>query len=319
MTMTLELRVTATETIARDVRTITLSQGDGASLPAWQPGAHLEVQLPGELVRHYSLCSDPADADQWRIAVLHEPEGRGGSAFLHTSLRVGDRLAASVPRDNFGYTPGAHPQLFVAGGIGITPLLPMLRAAERAGADWRLLYLGRSLASMGFTDELAGYGDRVIVHPRDTAGAFDLAAGLDELDGALQGPQVYVCGPNRMIDAALEWSENDPARSERLHLERFTGDGAGVREGDEAFVVEIADGTEVEVAADESILAALTRCGVPALNSCQEGICGTCETTVIEGVPDHRDSLLSEDERAANETMMICVSRCLGKRLVLDL
>lgn len=250
---------------------------------------------------------------------------------MHDRLRPGDTVQVRGPRNNFPIQPGDGPLLFIAGGIGITPLLPMLAAAQQAGRDWRLLYLGSTRASMAFQEELAGYGDRVAVLADDEGGFVpitrrlaDLGVDLGEdlgLDGADPGtaPHLYACGPTPLLDELVSWAETrDPAR---LHLERFVSgrDSVGPLETDTAFTVETADGQVVEVAADQSILDALDQAGVPVLSSCREGTCGTCETTVLEGVPDHRDDLLSEDEKASGETMLICVSRCAGRRLLLDL
>jgi ferredoxin-NADP reductase len=308
----LELVVADKQLIAERVASLTLRTVSGADLPEWEPGAHIDLHLPGGLIRQYSLCSDPVDRSCWRIGVLKELSGRGGSDTMHDTVQPGDVLTATGPKSNFSYQHGVDDVLFIAGGIGVTPILPMVRAAEQAGANWRMLYLGRNRTSMAFLTELDAYGDRVTVHTSEDGGTLPLGRGIAA--SGLRNPQVYACGPASLLDAL---GEGLPA--DRLHVERFTGDGTGARDTDTAFIVETTDGTEIEVAADETILAAITRCGVPALNSCQEGICGTCETVVLGGTPLHRDSLLSEEERASNETMMICVSRCVGDRLVLEL
>lgn len=310
--MSVQLRVVGRDTVADRVAAFTLGRVDGGALPAWVPGSHIDLTLPGGIIRQYSLCSDPADSGVWRVAVLHEPEGRGGSVAAHHHLQVGSVVHADGPRDNFGFAASATDVLFIAGGIGITPILSMVHAAQTAGANWRLLYLGRSLESMSFLSELEGYGDRVTVHPSEARGRIALVEAIAST--GLTNPEVFACGPERLLEALAECC---PAES--LHVERFTGDGDGIQESDTAFIVETSDGTEIEVAADETILAAMTRCGVQALNSCQEGICGTCETVVLDGIPIHRDQVLSDEERESNETMMICVSRCVGKRLVLEL
>lgn len=310
--MSIPLQVLTRETVTERVVAFTLGRADGGTLPSWQPGAHIDLRLPGEMIRQYSLCSDPADNSSWRVAVLHEPDGRGGSVAAHEQLWPGVNVSAEAPRDNFGFRADASEVLFIAGGIGITPILPMVRAAEAVGANWRLLYLGRSRESMSFLPELTPYGGRLTLHPRAELGSLVLAHAV--ASSGLIDPEVYACGPERMLDALAECC---PAP--RLHVERFSGNGIGAEATDAAFTVETSDGTEIEVAADETILAAMIRSGVPALNSCQEGICGTCETVVIDGTPLHRDQLLSDEERASNETMMICVSRCVGKRLVLEL
>src|SRR5690554_6509104 len=298
--------------IADRVASIVLQAADGGDLPDWQPGSHIDLHLPGGLIRQYSLCSDPADRSSWRIGVLRELSGRGGSDAMHDAVGVGDMLSAVGPMNNFGFQAGADDVLFIAGGIGVTPILPMVRAADQVGANWRMLYLGRNRNSMGFLSELEAHGDRVTVHTSEDGGTLPLGRGIAA--SGLSDPLIYACGPASLLDALAEgW----PA--ERLQVERFTGDGTGALDTDTPFTVETADGNEIEVAADETILAAMIRSGVPALNSCQEGICGTCETVVLAGTPLHRDSLLSEEERASNETMMICVSRCVGDRLVLEL
>ncbi|GAB4098425.1 PDR/VanB family oxidoreductase [Sinomonas halotolerans] len=318
-----ELEVTRVREEADGVVGLTLTDPLGGELPAWEPGAHAEVVLPNGLVRHYSLCSDPTDRRRWRVAVLREAAGRGGSAFVHDELRPGTKVRARLPRQGFAF--GADgPVLFIAGGIGITPLLPMMRAAEGAGIAWRLVYLGRSRARMAFLGEIAalhsaaGGGGRVTVHASGESGPFDLV-GL--IDGLAAGETVYACGPERLL-AALEEHPVLAAEPGRLRTERFApGNGAPPGPGpqDRAFMVETSDGTEVLVPPGVSILDALDAAGFRTLSSCRSGTCGTCETPVLAGVPDHRDSLLTDDERAAGETMMLCVSRCSGERLVLDL
>lgn len=320
MTHELSLRITGRTLVADGVVALDLARADGGALPEWQPGAHIELALPGDFVRQYSLCSDPAARESWRVAVLYEPDGRGGSVVVHDQLAVGDTVPAGLPRNNFvtqdaapWLSGAAGPVMFVAGGIGITPILPMLRAAEASVIDWRLLYLGRRLETMAFHEELAEFGSRVQLHPRDSHGPLALAVELDDLCDA--DATVFACGPQRLLETVESWCANSHAR---LHVEKFTPVEA-IREGDTAFEVELGDGTLVEVGADESILTALTRCGIPALNSCQEGNCGTCETFILEGVAEHRDNVLSEEDRALGESMMICVSRARTPRLVLDL
>lgn len=289
----IEVAVARKDVVADGVVALTF---DGPSLPPWAPGAHVDVELRPGLVRQYSLCGAPSE---WRVAVLREPAGRGGSAHVHDSLTVGDRVRVSPPRNTFPLKPAAR-YLFIAGGIGITPLLPMLAAVAAQGADWRLRYGGRSWESMAFLPELAVYGDRVCARP----GPIDLS----DVDS---GAEVYCCGPEPLLSAVE--ARCDPAR---LHVERFAP--KPVR-GDR-FEVELArSGRVLTVPEDRSILSVLLDAGVPVLSSCQEGTCGTCETDVLAGTPEHHDSLLTEEERAAGETMLICVSRAAGGRLVLDL
>jgi len=289
----IDVVVAAKEVVADDVVSLTLS---GASLPSWTPGAHIDLESRLGLVRQYSLCGTPGDP-AWRVAVLREPDGRGGSAYVHDALAVGDRVRVSEPRNTFPLEP-ASSYLFIAGGVGITPILPMIAAV--GDAPWRLLYGGRTWESMAFLPSLAEYGDRVCARP-----------GLIDLSEVDSGATVYCCGPEPLL-AAVE-ARCDPAR---LHVERFTPRPVN----GSPFEVELAQsGRVVPVPADRSILSALLDAGVEVLSSCQEGTCGTCETDVLAGTPEHHDSLLTEDERAAGETMMICVSRSAGGRLVLDL
>ncbi|MDQ0584561.1 PDR/VanB family oxidoreductase [Streptomyces rishiriensis] len=305
-----ELVVERREFAADGVLALTLRHPLGEPLPAWEPGAHVDLVLGPGLERQYSLCGDPADRRTWRIAVLREPAGRGGSAHVHERLQPGDKVRVRGPRNHFALRP-AERYRFVAGGIGITPVLPMLAAAEAAGAEWSLLYGGRTRASMAFVGELARYGDRVTIAPQDETGLLDLGAVLDALP---EGTLVYCCGPGPLLDAV---EERCPVGA--LRVERFQAKEQPVEEGGE-FEVELArSGRTLTVAAGVSVLDTVRAAGVEVLYSCTEGTCGTCETDVLEGTPEHRDSVLSPQEREAGETMMICVSRCRGRKLVLDL
>ncbi|MFJ9005705.1 PDR/VanB family oxidoreductase [Streptomyces canus] len=308
----------AARTLAADgVVSLTLRRPDGGMLPAWTPGAHIDVLLDGDadgLVRQYSLCGHPAERGVWQIAVLREPEGRGGSAYVHDHLREGSTVRVRGPRNNFPLRPATR-HLFVAGGVGITPILPMVEAAEAAGADWCLLYGGRTRTSMAFLDRLAPHGDRVLVRPQDEYGLLDLAA---HLGVSKEGTLVHACGPEPLLRAVQEQCAGWPPGT--LGVERFapvatTGTGAAT-----AFELELArSGLTLTVPPDRSVLDTVEEAGVTVDFSCREGTCGTCETDVLDGTPDHRDSLLTEDERAAGDTMLICVSRSCGPRLVLDL
>lgn len=300
---------------AEGVISLTLRHAEGADLPAWQPGAHLDLLLADGMERQYSLCGDPADRSAWRIAVLREPEGRGGSVYVHDSLPVGSPLRVRGPRNNFPLRPAAR-YLFIAGGIGITPILPMLHAAQAAGAQWSLLYGGRRRASMAFAEELAArFGERVSLRPQDETGLLDLP-------GYLGAPRpdtaVYCCGPGPLLDAVSDYCDKDgwpePA------MERFEPKEQEAGLENRPFELVLSrSGRTLTVPRDASVLETVRAAGVEVLYSCTEGTCGTCETDVLEGEPEHRDSLLTAQERAAGETMMICVSRCRGERLVLDL
>lgn len=305
-----ELVVTEREFVADGVLSLTLRHPLGEELPAWEPGAHVDVVLGGGLERQYSLCGDPADRRAWRIAVLREPNGRGGSSYVHEQLGAGDKVRVRGPRNHFALAPAARYR-FVAGGIGITPILPMLAATQAAGADWTLLYGGRTRESMAFTGELERYGDRVTIAPQDECGLLDLDS---VLTGVPAGTLVYCCGPGPLLDAVEVRCPAGLLRVERFRpkVQETVGDGE--------FEVELArSGRTLTVPADVSVLDTVRGAGVEVLFSCTEGTCGTCETDVLEGTPDHRDSVLTDEEREAGETMLICVSRCLGKRLVLDL
>jgi ferredoxin-NADP reductase len=307
------LRVVGKDTVAEDVVAVTLDDPAGARLPDWTPGAHIDLVLPDGTTRQFSLCGDRWAADTYRIGVLREPHGRGGSAFVHDTLRVGDRVGIGGPRNNFPLVP-ADRYLFVAGGIGITPLLPMIRQAHLLGADWRLLYGGRRRASMAFLRELADYGDRVTVVPQDECGLLDLAW----LAQPVPDTHVYCCGPAPLLTAVERSCAEWPPYS--LHSERFTPKEFGVPARTEPFEVELRrSGGTVTVTADTTVLRAVRQAGVGVLSSCQQGTCGTCETGVLAGVPDHRDSILADHERAAGDRMFICVSRSCTDRLVLDL
>jgi ferredoxin-NADP reductase len=303
------LRVAGRTEGAEGVVVLELADPTGADLPAWTPGAHVDLLLTDELTRQYSLCGDPADRSVYRIGVLREPAGRGGSAYVHDRLREGDDVDVQGPRNHFELAPSPR-YLFIAGGIGITPILPMAAAARAAGADHELHYGGRSRRSMAFLAELEG-----TLHPQDEVGLLDL-------DALLGTPRpdtlVYCCGPEPLLVAVEEHCAGWPAGT--LHVERFAPKDAGDVVRAEGFEVELSlTGTTITVTPEQSVLAALAAAGVDVLSSCQEGTCGTCETAVLAGEVDHRDSLLTPDEQAAHDTMFVCVSRAAGPRLVLEL
>ncbi|MDH6455262.1 MULTISPECIES: PDR/VanB family oxidoreductase [unclassified Streptomyces] len=313
------LTVAGRTLVADGVVCLTLRRPDGGPLPSWTPGAHIDVLLDGDahgLIRQYSLCGHPADRGAWQIAVLREPQGRGGSAHVHDQLLEGADVRVRGPRNNFPLRP-ADRHLFIAGGVGITPILPMVEAAEAAGADWRLLYGGRTRTSMAFLDRLAPHGDRVLVRPQDEYGLLDLAA---HLGTPKEGTLVHACGPEPLLRAVQEQCAGWPPGT--LGVERFAPvpTAAAGTAAATSFELELArSGLTLTVPPDRSVLETVEEAGVDVDFSCREGTCGTCETDVLEGRPDHRDSLLTEDERAAGDTMLICVSRSCGPRLVLDL
>jgi ferredoxin-NADP reductase len=303
----LGLTVAARRPVADDVLSLSLVSPEGAQLPSWRPGAHLDVFLPSGRQRQYSLNGDPADRYSYRIAVRLIADGGGGSREIHETVHAGDRLRIRGPRNAFRLVdaPSYH---FVAGGIGITPILPMLKAVDAMGAPWRLIYTGRSAATMPFLDELPHRNGDVVIRPDDEFGVPEpahLLAGLEHRDA------VYVCGPPPMLDG-LRVHFGTEIRE--LHSERFS---APAVVGGEPFEVELRrSGLSVRVGATESVLAAVRRVRPEVPYSCQQGFCGSCKTRVVAGRVDHRDHLLLDESRA--DSMLICVSRCAGP-LVLDI
>lgn len=310
-TLTIEVTNVARE---GEVALITFGAPGGGPLPQWRPGAHIDVHLPGDMVRQYSLCGDPA-ASSWRIAVLREADGRGGSQWLVDHAVPGLTMPAAGPRCHFPYEPQEGAALFLAGGIGITPIAAMAAEARAAGHDYRVAYSGRTRASMALAEELqAAHGDRLALHVSDEGTRADLDVVMQSV-GA--GGAVYACGPAAYLTAV----EQAAARHRvTLRVEHFTPVELATPARDEAFEVELAmSGITVEVEPGTSILEAVEAEGVLVLSSCTEGTCGTCETPVLEGEVDHRDSILTPAERARNDVMYVCVSRAACPRLVLDL
>lgn len=311
----LDLVLERKETVADGVVRLTLRHPEGHCLPAWEPGAHLDLVLAPELTRQYSLCGDPRDRSVMQVAVLREEAGRGGSRHVHDTLAEEQRVHVRGPRNHFPLVE-AKRYLFIAGGIGITPILPMIARVAGSGSDWKLVYGGRTRSSMAFREELeTGYPGHVEIHPQDEQGlpALLVKPGDDAAETA-----IYCCGPEALLNAVEQHCTNWPAGA--LRVERFAPK-AGVTDGPrEAFEIELAQtGTALEVPAHRTVLDVVEESGVSVLSSCQEGTCGTCETAVLSGKPDHRDSVLTDEEQEAGDTMMICVSRSCSPRLVLDL
>ncbi|BCB77891.1 PDR/VanB family oxidoreductase [Phytohabitans flavus] len=312
------LRVEQMRWEAQSVVSIELVRPDGGELPAWTPGAHIDVFLPSGLIRQYSLCGDPADRHAYRIAVLREQRGRGGSAEVHDSVLIGRSLEIRGPRNHFALKP-ADDYLFLAGGIGVTPILAMAREAARSGLGWMLYYGGRDRAHMAFQAELTALdADRVRLLPQDEVGLPD----LDAIVGATSpATQVYCCGPEGMIRAVEETCKR---LGRSLTIERFTGAAPAPADAEPVdateFEVELRrTGVTVRVPADRTLLAVIQDVLPDVPSSCEEGYCGACETRVLDGVPEHHDQILDEQDRASNTTMMVCVGRARSQRLVLDL
>jgi ferredoxin-NADP reductase len=306
----LDLEVTAMAREASGVMALRLEDPEGRKLPEWTPGAHVDLYLP-DAVRQYSLCGRADEQGAYQVAVLREPESRGGSAYVHERLRVGDQLEVGMPRNHFELVD-ARRYVLIAGGIGITPLVAMIDALHGGGSDWTLLYGGRSRRTMAFLPRLAGHGDRVTIHPRDTCGLLDL-------DGALRVPcsdtAVYCCGPEALLDAVQRGCQHWPAGA--LHIERFAPRPLDPSLESRPFDLVLArSGRRLRVPADRSALEVLEEAGVGLSNACREGVCGSCLTRVLAGVPEHRDSLT---DAADPSVVMLCVSRAAGDELVVDL
>lgn len=316
---TFTLRVTERQMVARDenVVALTLAAADGAELPPWHPGAHLDIHLPSGLVRQYSLCGEPDERRTYRIAVRRIPDGGGGSIEVHDALPVGSAVTTGGPRNAFplavpGYGSPSRRLRFIAGGIGITPILPMLSMAERMGVEWSMIYVGRSAQSIPFLDEVSRFGQKIEIRTDDVAGV----PGADELLGECAcATAVYACGPADMITAIR--SRLVGRDDVELHFERFAA--PPVTDGAPFTATLGSTGASLQVGAAETLLAALRRTGVAAPYSCQQGFCGTCRTRVLAGKVDHRDTLLTGPERD-DGMMLTCVSRApAGENLTLDL
>lgn len=304
--LTLERR--ELECVDQNVVSLTFVSSEGAELPAWTPGMHLDFLLPSGRRRQYSLCGDPHDAHTYTVAVRHIPNGGGGSIEMH-ALEVGSGVMVRGPRNGFPFVPCGQ-TVFVAGGIGITAILPMVRAARSAGIDWHLVYSGRSRMSLPFLEEIEGWeNSRVTVRTDDVDG---IPTGEQLLD-RVSGGAVYCCGPPPMIEAVRNVFDDVPAT--HLYFERFSP--PPVVDGVEFEVQLVDSGKVITVAADKTALQAIREIQPDVAYSCQQGFCGTCRTRVLSGSPDHRESRLTQEEQC-NE-MLICVSRADGGRIVLDL
>jgi ferredoxin-NADP reductase len=287
---------------------------DGGAIAPVAPGAHIDVALPNGLTRQYSLINAAGDTSAYRVAVKRDPKSRGGSHYMHDTLRVGTPLTINAPRNNFPLDENAAHSAFIAGGIGVTPIVSMIERLAQLGKSSSLVYAVRSPADVAFRARLEAAAGTAHVHVDEHAGTiFNVAAHLRDVPDAAH---VYCCGPGPMLDAFVAaTADRDPAR---VHLERFATEPLVPRTG--AFAVDLVrSNRSIDVADGESILTALRRAGITADSSCEEGVCGTCETRVLDGIPDHRDAVLSNAERAANATMMICCSGSRTPRLALDL
>lgn len=310
-------RVTNMSAEALDVMRLELSPAQPGSFPPFEAGGHIEVTLPDGLIRHYSLVNDCLEKDRYVIAVGRDANSRGGSDYIHRTIRCGADLTISAPRNNFPLDPSDSPVLFVAGGIGITPILSMIRRCEASQRPWKLIYLARSRQRAAFYEELCKFGtERVHFHFGDEQEKrFDVAEAVASMAA---DAYLYCCGPESLMKAVEAVAENLPAG--RVRFERFAAPEAELADAGEAFQIRLKrSGKEFAVPPGKSILETLEANGILHPFSCREGLCGTCRTGVCEGDADHRDYVLSDEEREAGNAMMICVSRATSPVLVLDL
>ena len=317
------VEVTTKRQTAEDIIVVELADPHGRPLPAFSAGAHIDVRVPAPgqdgLIRQYSLCNHPEERDRYRLGILREPDSRGGSKAMHDELQVGDLLAISAPKNHFPLVPARRTLLF-AGGIGITPLLCMAERLAHTQAAFELHYCTRSAARTAFLDEIrqAPFADSVHLHVDDG----DAEQKLD-LAGLAAAPdpdtQVYVCGPAGFIEHVLSTFREHGWPEAQLHTEYFSG-AETTREDDDSFEVKIASsGASFQVPADKTVHQVLSENGIEIMVSCEQGVCGTCLTRVLEGEPDHRDLYLDDHEHAANDQFTPCCSRAKSKTLVLDL
>lgn len=316
----MKVRVSRKEQVAQAICAFEFESLSGAPLPPFTAGAHIDVHLPGGLVRQYSLCNDPASHRRYQIAVLRDENGRGGSKAVHDCVAEGDVIEISAPRNHFALSDDASHHLLLAGGIGVTPILAMAHHLSATGASFAMHYCTRSAARTAFVDLLrsAPFNASVRFHFDDGEAEqrFDINAALD---AAPADSHLYVCGPRGFMDAVLNAARARNWAEARLHYEFFS---AAVEQSstDAAFKVQIASsGAVIDVPGNTSVIAALAAHGVDVITSCEQGVCGTCLTRVLEGCPDHRDAYLTDEEKAAGDQFLPCCSRSLTPVLVLDL
>ncbi|MDF1604509.1 PDR/VanB family oxidoreductase [Nocardioides sp. YIM 152315] len=310
----MDLAVHSMTAAADGVLVLELVDPEGGLLPSWTPGAHIDLGL-ADTVRQYSLCGDPRDHDRYRVAVLREERSRGGSSYVHEELRPGEVVEVGGPRNHFTLQP-AEQYLFIAGGIGITPILAMVREVRASGSPWRLVYGGRSRASMTFVAELAelaGDGD-VRLQPQDELGPIDVASLLAD---PVPGLAVYCCGPTGLIEAVESACADWPDGA--LHTERFVAKDLSGLVSAPVAVHCARSGLDLQVPGSTTILDALEDAGLSVANACRDGVCGSCDLAVLDGVPDHRDSYRSPQEQDDTGAMAVCVSRAKTPSLVLDI
>jgi vanillate O-demethylase ferredoxin subunit len=310
------VRIEAKTAVAQDVCALTLVPADGGALPAFTAGAHVDVHLPGGIVRPYSISNDPAETHRYVLGVLRESGSRGGSKAVHELLAAGQTLQVSAPRNHFPLAPQARRSLLIAGGIGITPILAMARQLARADADFELHFAASSVERMAFRAEIEASPWAAVARLHVGDERLDVEQLLAAQDAAVH---VYVCGPKRLIDAVTGTAQRLGWAGERVHHEFFAGAEPPAAGGNHAFEIELRSGRVIPVAAEQTAAQARIAAGVPLLTSCEQGVCGTSLTRVLAGDPEHRDLYLTPEEQAANDQFTPCCSRSRGPRLVLDL
>ena len=316
---TLQVRVIAKTAEAQDISSFVLVDADGGALPAFTAGSHIDVHPPGGLMRQYSLCNDPRERDHYWIGVLRETAGRGGSAAMHDHVNVGDILTISAPRNAFELNEGARHSILIAGGIGVTPIMAMAERLALMGASFEMHYLARTRTRMAFHDYLLNrpYSSRIHLHFDDGAKdqLLDVPTRLRDYQA---GVELYLCGPKGLMDHVLAKCKHWPEHA--VHREYFTAEPQAGAAGDKAFKVKIkSSGKIFDIPANKTIVTVLAENGIDLPISCEQGICGTCLTGVVEGTPDHRDCFLNDHERAANDQFTPCCSRSKSDLLVMDL
>ena len=314
----LQLEVSSVRSEAKDVLALELRDRSGVPLPQFSPGSHLEVSLGCGLIRHYSIFNDPTERDRYCIAVGLAPGSRGGSRHIHDRVRRGDMLSVSQPRNYFPLVPDAEEYCFIAGGIGITPILSMIRWCVAAGKAWRLYYCVRSRQRAAFYEDIRALGNGSNVHfhvDEEQAGLlFNAEAALCAVPAAAH---VYCCGPASLMHAVQNAGRSRPV--DRVHFEWFSAKPE-TSEKTRAFEILIRSSKRrLRVGPDQNILGVLEDNDISIPSACREGLCGTCQTTVLSGIPDHRDSVLSAEQKASNQTILVCVSRAQSEVLELDL
>jgi ferredoxin-NADP reductase len=315
------VRVIAIRYEAAGISSFVLRRIDGLPFPAVDPGAHIEIQLPIGSTRSFSLSNGRADQGDYRLTVAREAQGTGGSAFMHDNIKVGDLFTITGPRNNFALVKDAAQSIFIAGGIGVTPFIPMLAALNESGRAWKLIYFAKTKSRAALLIEIedlaaAGHGEVACNFTGEPGGRKFEIGGI--LAAAAPGAHVYCCGPTGMLDNFRTNAERHRLAPERVHFEYFGNDVKASTEGGFTVVLQ-RSGKEVIVRAGQTILEAIEAIGIDVPHSCMEGICGTCETKIISGVPDHRDMVYTERQRKETKAMMICCSGAKSERLVLDL